>query len=79
MSSTRRALSRWIRSAPHLPADVSQRQDADLQSLERILISFVALRVLGEGANDVAVVDNQLQRQRIRQFAVSEPAVVRSP
>ena len=67
---TSRSLSRWMRSALDLAADVPQGQDADLQRFERILIALVAFGVFGEGADHFAVVDHQLQRQRIGQLAV---------
>ena len=53
-----------------LPADVPQGEDADLHRFDGVLVAVVAFRVLDEGADDLAVVDHQLQWDADRQFAV---------
>ena len=53
-----------------LAADVPQREDADLERFDGVLVALVALGVFDERADHFAVVDRQLQRQLERQVAV---------
>ena len=54
----------------HLAADVPQGEDADLEGFDGVLVAVVALGVVDEGADDFAVVDQQLERELVRQVAV---------
>ena len=53
-----------------LAAHVPHGEDADLEGFGRVLVAFVAFGVCDECADDFAVVDEQLERELVRQVAV---------